>query len=145
MSDRFFLDTNIFVYSFDQSSAAKSQKSAQLIREALTTQKGVISYQVVQEFFNVALRRFSQPMQAADAEQYLSTVFRPLLVVHSSQALYAEALHLHAQSGLSQSGPSWYDALIVSAAIQARCDLLFTEDLQHGQRFGTLQVRNPFL
>jgi predicted nucleic acid-binding protein len=140
MSDRFFLDTNIFVYSFDQSAAAKAQRATQLIREALTTQKGVISYQVVQEFFNVALKRFSQPMQAADAEQYLSTVFRPLLSVHSSQALYAEALHLHAQSGLS-----WYDALIVSAAIQARCDLLFTEDLQHGQRFGILQVRNPFL
>src|ERR1035437_3814047 len=140
MSDRFFLDTNIFVYSFDQSAAAKAQRATQLIREALTTQKGVISYQVVQEFFNVALRRFSQPMQTAEADQYLSTVFRPLLSLHSSQALYAEALHLHSQSGLS-----WYDALIVSAAIQARCNLLFTEDLQHGQRFGTLQVRNPFL
>jgi len=140
MSDRYFLDTNIFVYSFDRGSPAKAQRAAQLIRDALTTRKGVISYQVVQEFFNVALRRFSQPMQAADAEQYLSTVFRPLLGVHSSQALYAEALHLHAQSGLS-----WYDSLIVSAAIQARCDLLFTEDLQHGQRFGGLQVRNPFL
>ena len=140
MSDRFFLDTNIFVYSFDQCAAAKAQKATELIREALTTQKGVISYQVVQEFFNVALRRFSQPMQTADAEQYLSTVFRPLLGVHSSQALYAEALYLHAQNGLS-----WYDALIVSGAIQARCDLLYTEDLQHGQRFGGLQVRNPFL
>lgn len=140
MSGRFFLDTNIFVYSFDQSAAAKAQRATQLICEALTTQKGIISYQVVQEFFNVALRRFSRPMQSTDAEQYLSTVFRPLLGVHSSQALYAEALRLHAQSGLS-----WYDALIVSAAIQARCDQLFTEDLQHGQRFGTLQVRNPFL
>ena len=79
-------------------------------------------------------------MQAADAEQYLSTVFRPLLSVHSSQVLYIEALHLHAHSGLS-----WYDALIVSAAIQARCELLFTEDLQIGRRFGDLQVRNPFL
>jgi predicted nucleic acid-binding protein len=140
MSDRFFLDTNIFVYSFDQSATAKARKAAQLIRKALTTQKGVISYQVVQEFFNVALRRFSQPMQAADAEQYLSTVFRPLLGVHSSPALYAEALHLQAQSGFS-----WYDSLIVSSAIQARCDLLFTEDLQHGQRFGTLQIENPFV
>jgi predicted nucleic acid-binding protein len=140
MSDRFFLDTNIFVYSFDQSSPAKAQSATQLIRRALTTQKGAISYQVVQEFFNVALRRFSQPMRAADAEQYLNTVFRPLIAVHSSQALYAEALPLHARSGLS-----WYDALIVSGAIQARCDLLFTEDLQHGQRFGTLQIRNPFI
>jgi predicted nucleic acid-binding protein len=140
MSDRFFLDTNIFVYSFDQSAPAKSQRAAQLIREALTAQKGVISYQVVQEFFNVALRKFSQPMQSADAGQYLIAVFRPLLAVHSSQALYAEALFLHAQSGLS-----WYDSLIVSAAIQARCEILFSEDLQHGQRFGGLQVRNPFL
>jgi predicted nucleic acid-binding protein len=140
MSGRFFLDTNIFVYSFDRSAAAKAQRAAQLIREALTTQKGVVSYEVVQEFFNVALGRFAQPMKAADAGQYLSTVFRPLLAVHSSQALFAEALHLHAQSGLS-----WYDALIVSAAIQAGCELLYTEDLQHGQRFGGLQVRNPFL
>jgi predicted nucleic acid-binding protein len=139
MSARFFLDTNIFVYSFDQSAPAKARRAAQLIREALTTQKGLISYQVVQEFFNVALKRFSKPMQAADAGQYLIAVFRPLLAVNSSQALYAEALFLHAQSGLS-----WYDSLIVSAAIQSRCEILFSEDLQHGQRFGALQVRNPF-
>src|SRR5208337_2584051 len=107
MSDRFFLDTNIFVYSFDQSAPVKARKAVQLIRKALTTQKGIISYQVVQEFFNVALRRFAQPMQAAEAEQYLRTVFHPLLGVHSSQVLYAEALHLHGQSGLS-----WYDSLI---------------------------------
>ena len=139
MSGRFFLDTNIFVYSFDQNADAKAQKAKQLIHEALTTQKGVVSYQVVQEFFNVALRRFSQPMKAADAEQYLITVFRPLLGVHSSQALYAEALHLHAHSRIS-----WYDALIFSSAILARCDLLYTEDLQHGQRFAGLRVVNPF-
>ena len=138
MSDRFFLDTNIFVYSFDQSAPPKARRAEQLIREALATQKGVISYQVVQEFFNVALKRF--PMPAADAGQYLIAVFRPLLAVHSSQALYAEALFLHSQSGLS-----WYDSLIVSAAIQARCEILFSEDLQHGQRFRSLEVRNPFL
>jgi predicted nucleic acid-binding protein len=140
MSDRFFLDTNLFVYSFDRSAPAKAQRARQLIREALTTQKGVVSYQVVQEFFNVALKKFSQPMQAADAGQYLNTIFRPLVAVHSSQALYAEALFLYAQGGLS-----WYDSLIVSAAVQARCEILFSEDLQHGRRFGSLEVRNPFL
>jgi predicted nucleic acid-binding protein len=140
MSDRFFLDTSIFVYSFDQSAPVKARRAVQLIRTALTTQKGIVSFQVVQEFFNVALRRFSQPMQAAEAEQYLRTVFHPLLGVHSSQVLYAEALHFHAESGLS-----WYDSLIVSGALQARCALLYSEDLQHGQRFGSLQVANPFL
>jgi predicted nucleic acid-binding protein len=140
MSDRFFLDTNIFVYSFDQSAPGKARKAAQLIHQALTTRKGIISYQVVQEFYNVALRRFSRPMTRADAEQYLATVFRPLLGVHSSPALYGEALQLQAQGGLS-----WYDSLIVSSALQAGCDFLFTEDLQHGQGFGSLRVANPFV
>jgi predicted nucleic acid-binding protein len=60
--------------------------------------------------------------------------------VHSSVVLYAEALRMQSQSGLS-----WFDSLIVGAAIQSRCDVLFTEDLQHGQRFGTLRIENPFL
>jgi hypothetical protein len=81
-----------------------------------------------------------QPMQPADAEQYLSAVLRPLVAGHSSQAQYAEALRLRAQIGLS-----WYNSLIVSASIHARCDLLYAEDLRHGQRFGSLQVGNPFL
>jgi predicted nucleic acid-binding protein len=140
MSDRFFLDTNIFVYTFDKAAPAKAQKATELIRKAIATQKGIVSFQVVQEFFNVALRRFAQPMRLADAEQYLGTVFRPLLAVQSSQALYAEALRLQSQSWLS-----WFDSIIVSAAIQAQCDVLFSEDLQHGQRFGSLRVTNPFL
>jgi predicted nucleic acid-binding protein len=140
MSDRFFLDTNIFVCSFDRSAPAKAKKAEKLITKALETQKGVVSYQVVQEFFNVAHRRFSHPMRVADAEQYLGTVFRPLLSVHSSASLYGEALRLQAKTGLS-----WFDSLIISAALQANCDLVFTEDLQHGQRFGSLRVENPFL
>jgi predicted nucleic acid-binding protein len=140
MNDRFFLDTNIFVYAFDRHAPAKSRKADKLIREALTTQKGVISYQVVQEFFNVALRRFTPPMIAVEAEQYFTTVFRPLLGVQSSTVLYIEALRLHAGGILS-----WYDSLIVAAAIEAHCELLLTDDLQHGQRFGNLRITNPFL
>jgi predicted nucleic acid-binding protein len=139
MSDRFFLDTNIFVYSFDQAAPAKARTATELIRKAIVTQKGIVSFQVVQEFFNVALRKFAQPMRPGDAEQYLGTVFRPLLGIHSSQALYAEALRLQSQGMIS-----WYDSLIVSAAIQAQCDVLFSEDLQHGQRFGPLRITNPF-
>lgn len=139
MNVRFFLDTNIFVYSFDRSSAVKAQCSTQLIRQAVATRKGIVSYQVVQEFFNVALRRFAKPMTVAEAEQYLGTVFRPLLVVQSSQALYSEALRLKGKHRLS-----WYDSLIVASAIEAQCGVLYSEDLQHGQRFADLQVANPF-
>lgn len=140
MSGRFFLDTNIFVYSFDRTSPAKAREAQQLIRNALATQKGVVSYQVVQEFFNVALRRFSRPMKAAEAERYLGSVFRPLLSVQSSIVLFSEALRIQGGSHLS-----WFDSLIVAAAMQAGCDSLLTEDLQHGQRFGNLQIVNPFL
>jgi predicted nucleic acid-binding protein len=140
MSDRFFLDTNIFIYSFDRSAPPKAATAQELIDKALSTQKGVVSYQVVQEFFNVALRRFSRPMTAPEAEQYLTTVFRPLLTVHSSMALYGQALRLQANRGLS-----WYDSLIVSGAVQANCDVLLTEALQHGQKFGSLRIVNPFL
>jgi predicted nucleic acid-binding protein len=140
MNGRFFLDTNVFVYSFDASAPAKGRRATDLIRRAVATGKGIVSYQVVQEFFNVALRRFAQPMTVAEAEQYLTTVFRPLLAIHSSQAVYIEALRLCERYSLS-----WYDALIVAAAIEGESTLLLSEDLQHGQRFGDLRVQNPFL
>ena len=86
MTGRFFLDANIFIYSFDASSPKKAAESKKLIRTAIRTRRGIVSYQVVQEFFNVALRRFAKPMSNADAEQYLSTAFRPFPSVHSSPA-----------------------------------------------------------
>jgi len=140
MSDRFFLDTNIFVYSFDQTAPAKRKIATELIRKAHASREGVISYQVAQEFFNVALRRFTPVMQSHEAQAYLKVVFLPLLNIHSSQTLFLEALNLHSNHHLS-----WYDSLIVASAIQANCRLLLTEDLQHGRRFGDLQIENPFL
>jgi predicted nucleic acid-binding protein len=140
MSGRFFLDTNIFVYSFDTSAPKKSAKATKLIRTAIETRGGIVSYQVVQEFFNVALRRFSKPMSAVDAEQYLSTTFRPLLSVHSSQALYGEALRVAGRFGLP-----WYDSLIVASAVEGKCDVLYSEDFQDGQQIGSVTISNPFV
>src|SRR5262249_37570227 len=109
-------------------------------RCAVDAGKGVVSYQVVHEFFNVALRRFPQPMTAPEAEQYLQTVFRPLLAVHSSPALYLETLRITARHKLS-----WYDSLIVAAAAEAQCGTLYSEDLQHGREIDGVMIRNPFL
>jgi predicted nucleic acid-binding protein len=139
MSGRFFLDTNIFVYSFDPTSPKKYAQSNKLIRSAIEHRGGIVSYQVVQEFFNVALRRFAKPMSSADAEQYLSTTFRPLLTVHSSPALYSEALRIESRFRLP-----WYDSLMVAAAIEGRCAILYSEDFQDGQQFGSVTVSNPF-
>ena len=140
MSGRFFLDSNIFVCSFDVSSPDKAAQSKKLIRSAIETRGGIVSYQVVQEFFNVALRRFSRPMTTIEAEQYLSTTFRPLLSVHSSQALYGEALRLAHRYHLP-----WYDSLIVASAIEGKCEVLYSEDFQDGQRIGSVEISNPFV
>jgi predicted nucleic acid-binding protein len=140
MSDRFFLDTNIFVYSFETTSPKKSARATKLIRTAIETRGGIVSYQVVQEFFNVALRRFSKPMSALDAEQYLSTTFRPLLSVHSSEALYGEALRIAGRFRLP-----WYDSLIVASAIEGKCDVLYSEDFQDGLQIASVTISNPFV
>ena len=139
MNDKFFLDTNIFVYMFDARAAEKAEKARRLIKQAVSTRKGVVSQQVVQEFFNLAFRKFQPAMTLAEAEDYLSTVFQPLLVVQSIQT-YKEALQLQSRYRLP-----WYDSVIVAAAQERGCEILYTEDFQYEQRFGELQVKNPFL
>ncbi len=139
MSDRFFLDTNIFVYAFDDTAQAKKRTASNLIREAIATKNGIVSYQVVQEFLNVVLRRFSQPMSHAEAEQYLAKVLRPLLSVHSSSGLYLEALRISSRYKFA-----WYDSVIVAGAIQGECVTLLSEDLQAGRTIEGLKIENPF-
>lgn len=136
----FFLDTNVFVYSFDSSAPAKQQTARQLVQTALRGQRGVISTQVVQEFLNLALRKFRQPMTVSDARDYLRSVLIPLCQHYPSTAFYDRALLLKEETGYS-----WYDTLIVTAAVEAGCASLFSEDLQSGRVVRGVTIRNPFV
>jgi predicted nucleic acid-binding protein len=140
MRGKFFLDTNLFVYSFDGRAPVKQKRASELIRSGLEEHRGVISFQVVQEFFSVAFRKFPAPMKIPGAEHYLVSVLRPLLGVHSSKALYSESLGIKGRYGIN-----WYDSIIVASAIQARCEVLYSEDLQHELQIGELTIRNPFV
>jgi len=140
MSDRFFLDTNVLVYALTRTDLSKQAAAVRLLTDAIDSGKGIISFQIVQEFFSVAFRRFNPPLTLIEAEQFLAMPLRPLLAVHSSYALYSMALQLTHRHALS-----WYDSLIVAAALEANCRILYTEDLQHGQKFSDLRVVNPFL
>ena len=140
MSARYFLDTNIFVSAWDKHDPGKQQRALNLMRLAADQRTGVISYQVIQEFLNVVLVKSTVKMSSEEAQQILTTIFRPLLAVHSSIPLFSDAVHLRDRYRLS-----WYDSLIVAAAQQSNCKILYTEDLQHGQQFGNLLVQNPFL
>lgn len=138
MSGRYFLDTNIFVYALLDSEPVKKRQANELIENALECDLGVVSYQVVQEFLNVAVR-VPNSMPPATAEQFLSVVFRPLLGAPPSVEFYSEALKIKGRYGFS-----WFDSLIVSAAVANDCKTLYTEDLQHGMRIGSLKIVDPF-
>jgi predicted nucleic acid-binding protein len=139
MNGKFFLDTNILVYCFDSSAPAKKRVADQFIAEALRHQNGVISYQVIQEFLNVATRKFATPMNMTDATRYLNDVLVPLCEVYSSQKLYDHALRIQFRFKLS-----FYDSLVVAAAHQAECEVLYSEDLHPGLQVEHVVVKNPF-
>ena len=97
---KFFLDTNVFVYSFDNDAPQKQQTAQHLIKTALSSQQGIVSSQVVQEFLNVALRKFVKPMSLAEARVYLNTVLRPLCQHFPSLGFYEKALLLREETGV---------------------------------------------
>ena len=140
MKDRSFIDTNLFVYASGQQGREKGNLSLALIRTLLANRTGVISFQVIQEFFNVALKKFSPPYSTEDAHTQMVEIFQPLIVVHSSMRLYTDATEIFVRHKLS-----WYDSLLVAAAAEAGCSVLYTEDMQHGTTIRGVRIVNPFL
>jgi len=139
MSGKFFLDTNILVYTFDTTAPAKQQIARQLVSTALSSQQGIISYQVVQEFLNVAKRKFSPPLTSPDANIYLDKVLTPLCELFPCMNYYSKALEISERWRFS-----FYDSLIITASLETECEILYTEDLQHGQKIHGLTIMNPF-
>jgi predicted nucleic acid-binding protein len=127
-----FLDTNILIYAF----AADDPRSARA--EALVAAGGVIGVQVLNEFTSVTRRKLGWEWPRIEAALAvigeLLGPARPL-----TAAIHARAVTLARDHALS-----FYDALIVAAAIDARCRWLLSEDLQQNRKFGSLAVRNPF-
>ncbi len=139
MSAELFIDTNVFVYQLDATDARKHELAERIVRDALAHRNACISFQVVQECLNVALRKSEVALSVDEARSYLDAVLLPLVQVPASAALYHRALDVKLRWRLS-----FYDALIVAAALTAGCRRLLSEDLQHGQRFDRLTVVDPF-
>ena len=139
MSAKYFLDTNIIVYSFDASQPDKQSRAQELIGAGLQSGEGVISTQVVQEFLNVATRKFASPLKIEDCKAYLKMVLGPLCHVYPDQALYETSLDIQQETGYS-----FYDAIIVAGALRGGCEILYSEDLKSGQQVRGLKIVNPF-
>ena len=137
----FFLDTHIFIYALLASEPLKKQRAVQLVEQALASRQGCVSYQVIQEFANVSTRKFAQRFTSEQCKLFIEAAMQPLNRVAFSAELIDAALDLQAETRYS-----FYDSLVIAAALQAGADVLYTEDLQHNQLIaGTLRIVNPFL
>jgi len=136
----FFLDTNILVYAQATNDPHKQPIAAALLDEALVTRRGYISTQVVQEFLNVATRRANPVFSASETVEYVNKVLWPLCRHFPSSPFYERALLVRQETGFS-----FYDALIVTAAVQLGCKRLLTEDLHHGRVVQGVTIVNPFV
>lgn len=139
MKDKIFLDTNIFVYSFDPTDKNKQKIAQRLIKNALENHTGIISAQIIQEFFNVAAKKFKSPPSHETCREYLEKIFVPLCEIFPSIRLLTEALSIREETKYG-----FYDSLIISAALQGNCHFLYTEDMQDGQNIRGVKILNPF-
>lgn len=139
MSVECFIDTNVFIYQLEATDPHKSRVANRLIRRGMETGNACISFQVVQECLNTVLRKAEIPLDTRQTHDYLEAVLQPLFRVPASLALYAHALDFQARYRYS-----FYDSLIIAAAVAAGCETLYSEDMQDGQRLEGLVITNPF-
>jgi predicted nucleic acid-binding protein len=133
---RSFLDTNLLVYADAGDEPVKQSRALALIGEHRRGGTGVLSTQVLQEYTNVALRKLLLPPALVRERLQFFSRFE---VVMTTPALIADALDLHVLRSIS-----FYDALIVQAAIAGGCAQLMSEDIQDGAILGGVTVVNPF-
>lgn len=131
-----FLDSNLFVYLFDRKAEDKRQRAKELVHTHMSKGSACISYQVVQETMKVFLRTGASH---EEAHLFFNTVLSPFWTVNPTRALYRCGFDIQTRYHFS-----FYDSLIVAAALEAGCKTLLTEDLQDKQTIEGLTVRNPF-
>lgn len=138
MTGLVFVDTNVLVYRHDTTEPSKQSRADAWINLVVRNRAGRLSFQVLQELYAVLTRRAIPTVPASTAQSIVRelTAWRPIPI---DLAVLERAWSLQ-----ERYGASWWDALIVAAAQAGECKVLLTEDLQHGQVFGTVRVINPF-
>lgn len=136
MTDRVFVDTNVFVYADDRSARTKRPRARSVLSELIRTRRVVVSTQVMQEYFVAATRKLGLPperarMRVERLNRLDVVLIRPDLVLGA-----IDLCRLH--------GLSFWDALVVRSASAAGCGRLLSEDLQDGQTIDGVRIENPF-
>jgi predicted nucleic acid-binding protein len=136
---RSFVDSNVLVYAHDRGQGIKHELAKALLERLWEERSGVLSTQVLQEFYVNVRRKAANPLPAREARRLVEDYLSWQVVVNDGGAILA-ALDVEERYGIS-----FWDALIVHAASSAGAETLYSEDLSHGQVYGTATVRNPFL
>lgn len=136
---RQFVDTNVLVYAFDADAGGKGERARSLIRDLWNSGDGCLSIQVLQEFFVTVTRKIARPMSVRDAAQEIEDLSR--WRIHSPDT--SDLLASIDLQELLRVG--FWDALILHSARELNCSILWTEDLNDGQTYAGVLVRNPFL
>ena len=138
MADSVFLDTNVLVYMYDRHAPAKQAIARQLVRGGIERGTLVISVQVLGEFFSAVTRRIPNPLSADEAEQEVNRI-AVLPVIGIDAAIVRRGIYTHKRYRIA-----YWDALIVATAERARCTQILSEDLNPGQSYNGIVVKNPF-
>ena len=132
-----FCDTNILVYAYDASHPVKHARARALVQRLWDEQSGCISVQVLQELFVTLTHKVAAPVDRTVARHIIADL-STWNVVSPNPIDVLDAIDSSSRWQLS-----FWDAMIVTAALRAGADLLWSEDLNEGQRFGRLEIRNP--
>lgn len=135
---KFFFDTNVLVHLFDADSPDKRKKARALFQKHADAGDILLSTQVLQEFYVTVTRKFARHLDAAAAAEAVSN-FAELPMVQIDGKLVVSAIHRSRNSQLS-----FWDGLIVQAALEGHASTLYSEDMQHGQVLDGLRVVSPF-
>jgi len=135
---KFFFDANVLASLIDADSPDKRKKARSLFQKHVEAGDILLSTQVLQEFYVVVTRKLARPLDAAVAAEAVSS-FAELPLAQIDSELIVSAIHRSRNNQLS-----FWDALIVQAAIEGHASTLYSEDMQHGQMLDGLRVIDPF-
>jgi predicted nucleic acid-binding protein len=136
MAARSFFDTNVLIYADDKAAPAKQRRALDLVAEHRRAGTGVVSLQVLQEYFVTITRKLRVDPRIARRKVELLAEF-DVAAANLTDILAAIDLH-------SLHGFSFWDALVIRSAKQAGCSVLFTEDMQEAREIDGLRIVNPF-
>ena len=137
-ADKIFVDTNILVYGYDISAGDKHRKASVTLKDLWDSGRGVLSTQVLQEFFVTVTRKLPMRMTTDDAKTIVSDLLKWDVAVIDGAAIL-EAIDLHKVYGYS-----FWDSLILVAAIKEGCAILLSEDLSSKRVVDGVTIKNPF-